>query len=139
MLLALGLHDQESNYKASAGAVMKAAQALAAAKDFAVGQEGRRRAEGRGPGPREADAELKWEKVAALPELMKQVPIINNPLKRAVKPAKFKKKAKETAGYTAVIAAIAQGSMADFSETKNPEEVKQWYDLRRPCAMTRPQ
>ena len=80
--------------------------------------------------------ELKWEKVAALPELMKQVPIINNPLKRNIKPEKFKKKAKDTAGYTAVIAAIAQGSMADLSETKNPEQVKQWQNSRQRCATT---
>ena len=30
------------------------------------------------------------------------------------------------AGYTAVIAAIAQGTMADTSATKTPEQVKQW-------------
>ena len=65
--------------------------------------------------------------MASLPELMKQVPLINTKLKRYVKPEKFKKKAKDTAGYTAVIAAIAQGSMADTSETKKPEQVKQWY------------
>ena len=70
--------------------------------------------------------ELKWEKVAALPELMKQVPVINSKLKLNTKPAKFKKKAKDTAGYTAVIAAIAQGSMADTSATKSADQVPQW-------------
>ena len=58
---------------------------------------------------------------------MKQVPLINTKLKRNIKPEKFQKKAKDTAGYTAVIAAIAQGSVADLSETKNPEQVQQWY------------
>ena len=71
--------------------------------------------------------ELKWEKVAALPELMKEVPLVNTKLKRYIKPEKFKKKAKDTAGYTAVIAAIAQGSMADTSATKSPDQVTQWY------------
>ena len=33
--LGLGLHDQENKYQANAGAVMKAAQAVAATKDFA--------------------------------------------------------------------------------------------------------
>jgi hypothetical protein len=58
---------------------------------------------------------------------MKQVPLINTKLKRYIKPEKFQKKAKDAAGYTAVIAAIAQGSVADLSETKNPEQVQQWY------------
>ena len=39
-------------------------------------------------------------------------------LKRLVKGANFKKKAKDTAGGSAAIAAIAQGSMADISEAK---------------------
>ncbi len=137
--LALGLHDQDNSYKANAGAVMKAAGELAAAvpvlakgelastKDLAAARKAvaalRDAAEGKGkPG-----GELKWEKVASLPELMKQVPLINTKLKRNIKPEKFKKKAKDTAGYTAVIAAVAQGSVADLSETKNPAQVKQWH------------
>ena len=66
---------------------------------------------------------------------MKQVPLVNNNLKRYIKPDKFKEKAKETAGYTAVIAAIAQGSMANSSETQKPGEVESGSALRRPCAM----
>ena len=58
---------------------------------------------------------------------MKEVPLINTNLKRYVKGPNFKQKAKDTAGYTAAIAAIAQGSMADISEAKNAEQVKQWY------------
>jgi hypothetical protein len=69
---------------------------------------------------------LKWEKVASLPDLMKHVPSINTKLKGFVKPAKFKAKAKDSAGITAVLAAIAQGSIADTSATKSPEQVKQW-------------
>ena len=66
-------------------------------------------------------------KSASLPELMKEVPMVNTKLKRYIKPEKFKAKAKETAGNTAVLAAIAQGSIADTSATKTPDEVKQWY------------
>ena len=72
--LALGLHDQESKkYKARAGALMKAAQDVAATKDYASA-----------------------------------------------------KKAEDSAGYSAVIAAIAQGSIADTSATKNADQVKLW-------------
>jgi hypothetical protein len=130
--LCLGLNDQDSKYKQSAGAVIKAAQDLAATKDFASAQKAvaalKAAAESKG------EATLKWEKVASLPELMKQVPVINSKLKLNVKGSKFESKAKETAGYTAVIASIAQGSMADTSATKGDDQVKQWKEF---CAAMR--
>ena len=126
--LALGLNDQDSKFKANAGAVMKAAQELAATKDLPSAKIGVAALKDAAAGKAKADVRLKWEKVASLPELMKQVPIINTKLKRNLKGGKFKSKAKDTEGYTAVLAAIAQGAMADTSQTKNPEQVKQWYD-----------
>ena len=127
--LALGLHDQESKYKAQAGRLMKAAQAVAATKDYASAKKTIAALQEAAAAETKPDVDLKWEKVASLPELMKQVPLINNKLKRYIKSAKFKQKAKDTAGYTAVIAAIAQGSMANSSETKKPQEVEKWYAL----------
>jgi len=125
--LALGLHDQENKYQAPAGAVMKAAGELAATKDLASARKGVAALRDAAEGKAAAGGQLKWERVASLPELMKQVPLINTKLKRNIKPEKFPKKAKDTAGYTAVIAAIAQGSVADLSATKNPAQVPQWY------------
>jgi hypothetical protein len=125
--LALGLHDQSNKYQAKAGAVIKAAQAVAATKDYASAKKAVAALKAAAKGPDAVGEQLKWEKVAALPELMKQVPVINSKLKLNIKPAKFKKKAKDAAGHTAVIAAIAQGSMADTSATKNADQVKQWY------------
>ena len=125
--LALGLHDQENKYQAHAGALMKAAQAVAATKDFASAKKSVAALKAVAEGKAGADVKLKWEKEASLPELMKEVPLVNTKLKRYIKPEKFKSKAKETAGYTAVIAAIAQGSIADTSATKGPEQVKQWF------------
>jgi hypothetical protein len=138
--LSLGLHDEPNKYRDQAAAIIKTAQSLAALaqqadkkekKDdadyeaakkatAAVRQAARKQAAG---------VELKWEKAASLPELMKQVPLINMHLKRYLKPEKFKKKAQDLAGHTAVIAVIAQGSIADTSEAKNPDQVKQWYNL----------
>ncbi len=127
--LALGLHDQDSKYKASAGALMKAAQDVAATKDFASAKKAVAAVQDAAGDKGKANVELKWEKVASLPELMKQVPLISTKLKMNVKGAKFKKKAKDTAGYTAVLAAIAQGTMADASAAKNPDQMKQWQKL----------
>jgi ribosomal protein S20 len=125
--LCLGLNDQDSKYKESAGALLKAAQELAATKDFAAAQKGV--ANVKTAAETKSDVKLQWEKVASLPELMKQVPVINSKLKLNIKASKFASKAKDTAGYTAVIAAIAQGSMADTSATKGADQVKQWKEF----------
>jgi hypothetical protein len=124
--LALGLNDQDSKYKKSAGALMKAAQDVAATKDYDSAKKAIDAVKDAADGKGAAAGELKWEKAAALPELMKQVPLINTKLTMKIKGANFKKKAKDTAGYTAVLAAIAQGTKADHSMTKNDEQVKQW-------------
>lgn len=125
--LALGLHDEDSKYKAAAPAIVKAAQALAATKDLDSAKKAVADVKAAADGKGAAGGELKWEKVADLPELMKQVPVINTKLKLTVK--KLNKKAKEAAGYTAVLAAISQGTLADTSATKNADQVKQWQDF----------
>jgi hypothetical protein len=129
LALALGLHDEDNKYKAHAPAIMKAAGELAAAADLAAAKKGVAALKDAVDGKLKAEAELQWVPVASLPELMKQVPLINTKLKRYVKPAKFKAKAKDTAGYAAAIAAIAQGTIADVSAVKKPEQVKQWHDF----------
>lgn len=124
--LALGLHDQDNKYKANAGALMKAAQDVAATKDYDSAKKAVAALEAVAAGKGKTGGNLKWEKVSPLPELMKQVPMIHTKLKLYVKGKSFTKKAKDIAGYSAVIAAIAQGTIADTSATKNADEVKQW-------------
>ncbi len=127
--LALGLHDQESKYKANASALMKAAQEVAAAKDFEAAKKAVADLEKATTTKSDGAMPTQWEKVASLPELMKSVPRINSKLKMNIKGSKFQKKAKDTAGYTAVLAVIAQASRVDTSETKSAEQVKQWQDF----------
>lgn len=124
--LALGLHDESNEYKDNAGAIVKAAQQVAAAKDFAAAEKAVKAVKDAAAGKGEAGAALKWEKVAALPELMKQVPVINTKLKMKIKGPNLKKKAKDTQGYTAVMATISQAAKFDTSATKGADQVKQW-------------
>lgn len=126
--LCLGMHDEDNKYKSRAAALIKASQALAAATDYQSARKAFEGVKAAADGKTDFQTELKWEKVASLPDLMKQVPNINTKLKLNIKGAKFKSKAKDTAGYTAVIGAIGQGSIADISKAKNAEEVKQWYE-----------
>ena len=124
--LALGLHDEDNSYKASAPALVKAAQDLAATKDYDSAKKAVAAVKDAAAGKAKADGQLKWEKVAALPELMKQVPTINTKLKLNVNPKKLAKKAKDSQGQTAVLAVIAQGTLNDTSVAKGDEQIKQW-------------
>ena len=137
IVLALGLHDKDNKYKDKAPALIRAAKDVAATEGYdaatkyaaakkavaALGEVAA--ADGR------AGGKLKWEKVASLPDLMKQVPMVNTKLKLCLSKANFKKKAKDSAGYTAVIAAIAQGAIADTSATKNADQVKLWQKFSK--------
>jgi hypothetical protein len=129
--LALGLHDKDNKYKSNSATLIKAAQDVAATKDFASAQRAVAALEKVAAADGKGSDKLKWEKVAALPDLMKQVPIVNTKLKLCLSKTNFKKKAKDSAGYTAVIAAIAQGVIADTSVTKNAEQVKQWQEFSK--------
>lgn len=124
--MAAGQHDGDSKYKDAASALVKAAEDLAGAKDFAsakAGVEAVKKAL-----DAKAGGTVKWEKKASLDQLMKQVPLVNNRLKRNVKTEKtLKSKAKDNAGDSAVLAVIAQGSMVDTSEAKGEDQAKQWY------------
>jgi hypothetical protein len=127
--LCLGMHDEDNEYKARAAALIKASQELTATTDYQSAKKAFEGVKAAAEGKVPVKSELKWEKVAPLPDLMKQVPNINSKLKQNIKGVKFKSKAKDTAAYTAAIAAIAQGSMADTSNAKNPQEIKQWYEF----------
>ena len=127
--LALGLHDQPNAYRAHAGALIKTAQAAAATKDYESAKKAVAAVRAAAAGKTQVKTALAWVPIASLPELMKQVPVIDTKLKRNVQGKKFKSKAKDTAGYTAVIAAIGQASIADTSATKNPGQVKQWREF----------
>jgi hypothetical protein len=131
IVLALGLHDNDNKYKDKAPALIKAAQKVAATKDYDAAKKAVAALGEVADADDKAGGKLKWEKVAALPDLMKQVPMVNTKLKLCLSKANFKKKAKDSAGYTAVIAAIAQGAIADTSATKDADQVKLWQKFSK--------
>jgi len=128
--LALGLHDSDNQLKAAAPGIIEAAQQLAAAEDYAAAKAGVEAVKAATTSAKGDPAELKWEKVASLPELMAAVPLINTKLKRYIRDGKeerLKKAADELAGCAAVVAVIAQGSLANSGDTSKPDEVDQWH------------
>jgi hypothetical protein len=127
--LALGLHDSENQYTAAAPAMIKASQQLAAAKDYASAKAAVEAVKAAATSTGGDPSGLKWEKVASLHELMEAVPLINTKLKRYARKGReerMKGAADELAGYAAVLAVIAQGSIANSDETEKPKEVEKW-------------
>jgi hypothetical protein len=147
LTLAAGLDDQDNAYKAAAPALLKAAQELAKAAAFTEPPPGtqtppaevakryaavkaaaaalKKAAESKDGNP----AALTWTKVADLPELMKQVPLVYNRLKRNLRADRFKKRAAANAGDTTTLAVIAQGVIADTSAVKKAGEEEKWFKL----------
>ncbi len=125
--LALGLHDKENQYKAAAPAMLKASQQLASANDYASARAGVAAVKAALASTDPDRSVLKWAALASLPETMEQVPLINSRLKRYLRGSRFKSQADVTAGQSAVMAVIAQGSMANVGDTEKPDEVQKWY------------
>ncbi len=127
LAMTLGVDDQDNCYKPAASAILKASQALADAKDYAAAKKACDQLVAA------VDAKdcppAKWEKAASLKNLMAAVPLISAKIRSShiKKEKRFKKKAEQFAGYTAVLAAIGQASMYNADETDKPGEADKWY------------
>ena len=124
----LALHDQEHRLKSAAPALVVAAQRLAKAKDYAAAKQAFEAVEDAADGePTQGGPEVKWEKVAGLGQLMKQVTIINGRLKRNLR--RFDERKNDNLRDAAVLAAIGQAINYDTHEVKDPSQVDKWYQL----------
>lgn len=126
LALVLGLHDEKTPYQAAAPALIKASQELAkaAAKDYASAKKALAELEAAKSASGDPST-LKWVKVASLKELMEQVPLVNSRLKRNMR--RFDRQVEAIAVDAAVLAAIAQGSMANVDETSQPSNAEKWF------------
>jgi len=131
LALALGIHDTDNPdnpYKAAAPAMVKAAQQLAVAADYAAAKAGVEAVKASASATDGDPSALQWDKLASLPELMKAVPLIHNRIKRYMRSEdRLKKAAGQLAGEAAVIAVIAQGSIANAEDTDLPDEADKWH------------
>jgi cytochrome c556 len=127
LALHLGLHDSDNPLKQSAAGIVKAAQDLANASDYQSARNGYSNLEKAISGEVKGE-DLKWGKVAALGQLMKQVSVINASMKRGLQPARLKSQAKKTSAESATLAAIANVLPYDTHEVKNEADVPSWYE-----------
>ncbi len=123
--MVLGMHDQDNEIKPAASGIITSARKLSDnAKDFKLataalaelknalqGKEGRK---------------LEWEPAGDLAQLMKQVPVVNNNLRRNVTGRRFSQSADASAGLSATLAAIAQVSRFDDVYCSDADEKAKW-------------
>lgn len=137
LAMALALHDQDNRVKPRAGDLVQAGKALAKATDFDAASTAFEniKAAATGAGTATTPAPKQWEKVASLGQIMKQATAVNAALKRGVgTPARLEKLKDESAGNAALMAVIAEASMYDTHEVKNPADLGKWYQY---CAEMR--
>jgi cytochrome c556 len=125
---ALALHDQDNAVKPHAQAIIAAAHKLGEAKDFAATKAAvadlKASLQGGAAGP-EKEGAVKWSKIAALKNLMKdEVPNVNVKLKNSIR--RLDKRAKEAAGHAATMALIAENAKLYVADTKKPNETAKW-------------
>jgi hypothetical protein len=108
---------------------MKAAEAVAKAKTFQAAKAAVAEVKKAVETGKANPTSLKWEKVADIVELMKAVPLANNRLKRNVRATLFKRKSADNGADSTTLAVIGQGSIADTSQAKTPEQAKQWQEF----------
>ena len=135
LALLLGMHDQDNKLKSSAPAMLKQSQKLAENyEDFDKATAAFVELKKAVAGEIKSDGPLKWEAVAAMSPLMKQVPVIHAPMKRgATDERRFKRQAAQTAGQAATLAAIAQAAMFN-TDHASEDQIPQWEKF---CAQMR--
>lgn len=128
LALLLAQHDQDFPEKPGMPALVKASQALAAAgANSAEARLALSQLQAARAGKVNGDPGMvRWEKVAELKSLMKQVPLVHTGLKRGVEPNRLARQQQQAAGQSATLAAIAQASLLDTEWIQSPEDLAAW-------------
>jgi hypothetical protein len=122
----LGLHDTANELKSAAPGLVKAAQDLGKAADYAAAQTALAGVKAAIEGKAKEGPELNWNtRVASLGQLMKQVTSTDARLRRNLR--RFDRLAQENAQSAALLAVIAQAAIADTHEVKDPADLPKWY------------
>ena len=127
--LLLAHHDESGKLNRNATALLRASQELIeSADDY---QDALSAWEAVLAAPRVAGevSTMGWQPVADLSVLMKQVPIVNNSLRRGVHGRRFQRSKEKTAGLAATVAALAQASACDTAYCSDAEEEQLWAEM----------
>jgi cytochrome c556 len=129
--LVLGMHDQENALKPAAAKLMAASKQVAAehgdAEKAAAAVKALRVIVDK---PEKGEA-IKWQPSGEMVALMKQVPIVNNNLRRGVDGRRFTQSADKNAALAATLAAIAQAAMLDTDYVSDESDRPQWINASK--------
>jgi cytochrome c556 len=129
LALVLGMHDEEHRLKTAAPAVVAAARKLGAStKDYAAAKAALTTLK-QSLAATGGSEKLEWKPVADVAQLMKQVPIVSNNLRRGVEGRRFDRLTDKNAGYAAALAAIAQAASADTTYCADQADEAKWRQL----------
>lgn len=125
LALVLGNHDEANNLQGCAAGAVKAAETLAdSAGDYTKARQAFDDFSGAVGSDKGQHAA--WGQVAEMAPLMKQVPVVNNALRRSLEPARFKKQGAQVAQQAATLAAIAQAAQFDTSAVGDAADADKW-------------
>lgn len=131
LAVALAMHDAESALKAQAGAVVAAAEKLAASDTQPEAQAAVAALEAAlaDKAPAAAAPPSTWEHSASQDELMKQVAFLQGKIKRGARGARLASTADENARWATVLAVIAQAVEFDTVGIEGDEKLAAWRGL----------
>ncbi len=132
--LVLGMHDQDNALKPAAAKLIAAAKHLAAENGDAQKAAAAVKAIKAIVDKPEKGEAVAWKPAGEMVPLMKQVPIINNNLRRGVTGKRFAQTADKNVALAATLAAIAQVSMLDTDHIADESDRPLWIKL---CAEMR--
>jgi hypothetical protein len=139
LALMLGRHDQDNPHKKAAQAVIDAANRLSSEAADQTRAKGMLASLKKAVESPSVGEEVAWKPSADLAQLMKQVPIVNNSLRRGVTSRRFTRSLEKTAGDAVTLAAIAQASLVDTNYCSDEEGEKEWQricaEMRDACAV----
>lgn len=123
----LGKHDGASPYKANAVEIMTVSKELTRAKDYATAKAAWEKLSAAVAKAGVVAAEPTWDRVASLGRMMEETSAINGKLKRNLK--RLDRTHDDNVRNAAVLAALAQVSIYDTHEVKNPADFDVWYAM----------
>lgn len=132
LAMVLGKHDEENPVMGKAGPVVAGANQLAKkSSDYAEAKAELDRLKKvlADNGGVQAVQVIAWGPAGDLAELMKQVPVVNNSLRRNVTGRRFQQTAEASAGAATTLAALAQVSIYDTTYCEDEAGQKRWAEI----------
>lgn len=124
----LGEHETATEMTPAAADIGRAARRLAKAKDYASAREDFAKLQNASQHEAKLPAEAASTRIASLGQIMNEAELLNTRLRTSLRRFDARRLA-DNARAAAALAAIAQASVYDTHEVKDPRQLPQWYQF----------